>query len=111
MLSLAYERAEAKEKELFENIWQGKIEFDGIFEEVIEIFSRLDIEQAAIGEMANYKADAISVLSTLENGPLKQFLRRVIGKIFNDIEIMGCCNEHKKSNDSGGKEGPGQPGQ
>jgi hypothetical protein len=34
----------------------------------------------------------------LENPNLKGLLRRVIGKIFNDVEIKGWCKEHEQEN-------------
>jgi hypothetical protein len=42
-----------------------------------------------------YKQQAIRSLRGLENANLKGLLRRIVGKIFDDIEPMGCCNDYK----------------
>jgi hypothetical protein len=34
----------------------------------------------------------------LENPNLKGLLRRVLGKIFNELEIKGWCKEHQGTN-------------
>jgi geranylgeranyl pyrophosphate synthase len=55
---------------------------------------RTQVETAAWRLMEAYKAQAIGSLIALKNTNLKGLLRRVIGKMFNDFEIMGCCDEH-----------------
>jgi hypothetical protein len=44
--------------------------------------------------METYKSQAIGSLIALKNANLKGLLRRVIGKMFNDFELMGCCDDH-----------------
>ena len=53
---------------------------------------RTEVERAAWRLMEAYKAQAIGSLMALRNANLKGLLRRVIGKMFNDFEIMGCCD-------------------
>jgi len=52
-----------------------------------------DVEAAAWRLMEAHKAQAIGSLMALKNAGLKGLLRRVIGKIFNDFDVMGCCND------------------
>ena len=56
-------------------------------------FLGVEGERAAWYLMEAYKAQAIGSLIVLKNASLKGLLRRVMGKIFNDFEIMGCCND------------------
>jgi hypothetical protein len=48
--------------------------------------------------LETYKEEAIRSLRDLENQNLKGLLRRVIGKIFNDVEIKGWCKEQEQIN-------------
>jgi len=52
-----------------------------------------EVEAAAWRLMEAYKSQAIGSLIALRNANLKGLLRRVIGKMFHDFEIMGCCND------------------
>ena len=55
--------------------------------------SLLEVEAAAWRLLEAYKSQAIGSLIALKNASLKGLLRRVIGKIFNDFDSMGCCND------------------
>jgi geranylgeranyl pyrophosphate synthase len=52
-----------------------------------------EVEAAAWRLMETYKSQAIGSLIALKNANLKGLLRRVIARMFNDFEIMGCCND------------------
>ena len=52
--------------------------------------------------LETYKEEAIRCLRDLESPNLKGLLRRVIGKIFNDIEIKGWCKEQEQRNAANG---------
>ncbi|MCX5643327.1 MAG: polyprenyl synthetase family protein [Phycisphaerae bacterium] len=54
---------------------------------------RTEIEASAWRLMETYKSQAIGSLIALKNANLKGLLRRVIGKMFNDFDSMGCCND------------------
>ena len=43
--------------------------------------------------LERYKEQAIRALQDLENANLKGLLRRIIGKMFNELEIKGWCRE------------------
>ena len=48
--------------------------------------------------LETYKEQAIRALQNVENSNLKGLLRRVLGKIFNDLEIKGWCREYEVKN-------------
>ncbi len=56
-------------------------------------FSSSRAEAAAWRLMEAYKSQAVGSLIALKNANLKGLLRRVIGKMFHDFEMMGCCND------------------
>jgi geranylgeranyl diphosphate synthase type II len=96
LLALAYELADGAEKKLLESVWVRSIKFDSVcLMQIKEIFAKLKIEQLAWNLMESHKSQAIGSLAVLKNSNLKSLLRRVVGKIFNDFEVMGCCNDHK----------------
>jgi hypothetical protein len=61
----------------------------------------LKAEERARQLLESYKEEAVRSLRLLENANLKGLLRRVIGKIFNDIEIKGWCSEFEARNAAG----------
>ena len=48
--------------------------------------------------MESYKEAAIRSLQDVELPNLKGLLRRVLGKIFNELEIKGWCREFEQKN-------------
>lgn len=58
----------------------------------------------------SYKEEAVRSLAVLENATLKGLLRRVVGKIFNDIELKGWCSEFETRNAAGREAGAGTAG-
>jgi hypothetical protein len=58
----------------------------------------LGADQRARTLLETYKEEAIRCLRDLENPNLKGLLRRVLGKIFNELEIKGWCKEHEVEN-------------
>ena len=99
LLALAYEKAKSKDKPLLESLWKQSIEFNAVRAEVDEIFAELNVTEQTWDLMESYKQNAINCLSQLESPALKSLLRRVIWKIFGDVKLMGCCDEHKTTND------------
>jgi geranylgeranyl diphosphate synthase type II len=92
LLALAYEMADEQKRTRIERQWDpSATEPDR--EHVRQIVSAPEVELAALRLMETYKAQAIGSLIALRNANLKGLLRRVMGKIFNDFEIMGCCND------------------
>jgi hypothetical protein len=48
--------------------------------------------------LERYKEQAIRSLQDVDNANLKGLLRRIVGKIFNELEIKGWCREHEQKN-------------
>jgi len=99
LLALAYEKAKPKDKPLLESICNRSVEFNAVLAKVDKIFTELNVTEQIWDLMESYKQNAINCLSQLDSPPLKSLLRRVIWKIFGDVKLMGCCDEHKTAND------------
>lgn len=95
LLAIAYELSEGADKQLLESLWTGSVKFDAVKSEVAGVLTKLRVKRAALDLMESYKLQAISSLVALDNPALKGLLRRIVGKIFSDIEVLGCCNEYK----------------
>jgi len=92
LLALAYETGDQEQRRRIERQWDpSATEADR--EQARQIVLDPEVERAALRLMETYKAQAIGSLIALKNANLKGLLRRVMGKIFNDFEIMGCCND------------------
>jgi geranylgeranyl pyrophosphate synthase len=106
ILAMAYEAGSQHDKALLEQVWSGPgSEIDT--GDVERIIISLDIEAAAYRMMESHKSRAIGSLIPLKNSELKSLLRRVLGKIFNDFEVMGCCNDPKAGHAKGREQGQG----
>ena len=106
ILALACELAEGSDAVLIENLWQSSDGFDPGDEKVAAILKKLDLPARALTLLGRYKAEAIESLEMIGNAALKGLLRRVVGKIFYDFEIMGCCDDYSRGDaphDSAGR--------
>jgi len=92
LLALAYEMADETDKGRIERQW-GPSATEADRQYVRQLVATRDVELAAWRLMETYKSQAIGALIALKSAGLKGLLRRVMGKIFNDFEIMGCCND------------------
>lgn len=92
LLAMAYEYGDSDGKASLEKAW-NRPESEVEWEVMEQLIVSLDIEARACTLMESYKSQAIGALIPLKNIELKSLLRRVLGKIFNDFEIMGCCND------------------
>jgi len=54
--------------------------------------------QSATDLLEQYKTKAIECLDSLTSSDLKALLRRMVGKIFCDFEIMSCCDDDPSRN-------------
>jgi geranylgeranyl diphosphate synthase, type II len=98
MLALAHDRAKTPQKDLFASVWRRQLPEGTSFAQVEALYSELGVSDRARALLETYKEEAIRCLRDLENPNLKGLLRRLIGKIFNDVEIKGWCNEHQQRN-------------
>jgi geranylgeranyl pyrophosphate synthase len=98
LLAVAHEKAKDAQMEMLASIWRRQWP-DGLTPTQVEtLYTELKADERAKVLLETYKEEAIRSLRDLENQNLKGLLRRVIGKIFNDVEIKGWCKEHEKLN-------------
>jgi geranylgeranyl diphosphate synthase, type II len=96
LLATAHERAsESATRDITTAVWQRQLP-EGVDAVTIEaLYTSLKADERCRTLLETYKEEAIRSLRDLENPNLKGLLRRVIGKIFNDVEIKGWCKEHQ----------------
>jgi geranylgeranyl pyrophosphate synthase len=104
-LALAYERAKGVDKDLLASLWNRSAGEDLNLAEVLTKTRELGAEERSRELLEAYKEEAIRSLWTLENPGVKGLLRRVIGKIFNETQIKGWCNEFEARNAPGREAG------
>ncbi len=98
LLAVAHEKAKGEQKELLARIWRREWP-EGVTSARVEaLYSELKADERAQVLLGTYKEEAIRCLREVDNPNLKGLLRRVIGKIFNDVEIKGWCKEHEERN-------------
>jgi geranylgeranyl pyrophosphate synthase len=104
LLAVAHEKAKDAQKELLASVWRRQWP-DGVTPAQIEaLYTELKADERAKVLLETYKEEAIRSLRDLDNQNLKGLLRRVIGKIFNDVEIKGWCKEQRRFNAARGLE-------
>jgi len=86
VLALAWQRAEGGVRDLLETTWRHPWRTSPMRHEVEHALAHLGAEDAARDLLEAYKLQAIRALQPLRNAGLKGLLRRVIGKIFNEID-------------------------
>ncbi len=96
LLATAHERAsEPATRDITTAVWRRQLP-EGVDAVAIEaLYAKLKADERCRTLLETYKEEAIRSLRDLENPNLKGLLRRVIGKIFNDVEIKGWCKEHQ----------------
>src|SRR5205814_2952037 len=86
------------QKELLRSVWHRQLP-EGVSTATIEsLYTEVGADTRARTLLETYKEEAIRCLRDLENPNLKGLLRRVLGKIFNDVEIKGWCKEQELKN-------------
>lgn len=86
ILALAHERATGQARDLLDAIWRVPSQVSRRLPELRAVLKALGVEEAARQMLAACRADAVRSLRPVENPSLKGLLRRVICKIFNEIE-------------------------
>ena len=97
LLAIAHEKAKGPQKELLASVWQRQLPAGVALSNIEALYAELQAPERARTLLETYKEEAIRCLSALENPSLKGLLRRVLGKIFNDIEIKGWCKEQEQA--------------
>ena len=98
LLAVGYEKAKDAQKQLLASIWRRELPADLTTEQIETIYNELGADHRARALLETYKEEAIRCLRDLDSPNLKGLLRRVIGKIFNDVEIKGWCKEQEQKN-------------
>jgi geranylgeranyl pyrophosphate synthase len=91
LVALAWERADEEGRRRLASLWSAEAEPDP--RSVESLIACPQVEAMALRAVETYKARAIGSLIGLRNAGLKGLLRRVVAKVFNDFERMGCCDD------------------
>jgi geranylgeranyl pyrophosphate synthase len=102
-LAVGFERARAHEEHaaVLAPAWVRQATTDDQRAAVLESLGALKVEERCDALLQGYKEEAIRALAALDNPSLKGLLRRVVGKIFNDLEVKGWCSEFEARNAAG----------
>ena len=85
-------------KDTMEALWNGRCETMPSLATIQQWALDSGAHEKAMLQLETYKESAIRSLQSVDNANLKGLLRRVIGKIFNDLEIKGWCREFEVKN-------------
>jgi len=91
-LALAFERSHNNEalRATLRQAWTGTAT-----SQVADDIRQSGAEQRCRALLDGYKEQAIRSLADVDNPSLKGLLRRIVGKIFNELEIKGWCSERQ----------------
>ena len=98
LLAVARERARGDDKALLESLWNHEDLEDIAIHKIRKLAHEVEADEKCMLLLETYKEAAVRSLAELENPNLKGLLRRVMGKIFNDLEIKGWCREFEVKN-------------
>ncbi|MCB1208668.1 MAG: polyprenyl synthetase family protein [Verrucomicrobiales bacterium] len=98
ILSLLREKGQGEIKETMEALWSGTAEKQPDKPTIRGWAEDSGSHEKAMMLLESYKEAAIRSLTDVEIPNLKGLLRRVIGKIFNELEIKGWCREFENKN-------------
>ncbi len=91
VLTMAHRRAQPAERKIIDAWWAGDESVNE--DDLRKIIEDAEVMQRILQLLESYKQQAIDALSNVNDMSVKGLLRRVVGKIFNDIEIKGWCSE------------------
>lgn len=102
-LAVGLERARARDDlhPIIEPAWRRLATSEGDRAAVLSALAELNVQERCDALLQGYKEEAIRALAHIENPSLKGLLRRVVGKIFNDLEVKGWCSEFEARNAAG----------
>ncbi len=98
ILALLRERAKGDALEVMEALWNGQAATLPEKATIRQWAEQTGSYEKATLLLESYKEAAIRSLQQVELPNLKGLLRRVIGKIFNELEIQGWCREFEQKN-------------
>ena len=105
LAALAWERAQGAERTLLARYWRRESLGPAEAAELVRVLRGLGVEAEAMALLAGYKARALGCLQGLTNSALKSLLRRVICRIFGDIEALRCCADYQAEHGGGSEKG------
>ena len=98
LLAVARERAKGDDRAVLDSLWSHE-DLAGVeIHKIRSLAHELEADDKCMLLLETYKEAAVRSLAELENANLKGLLRRVMGKIFNDLEIKGWCREFEVKN-------------
>ncbi len=98
LLAVARERAKGDDQAVLDALWSHE-DLQGVaLHKIRQLAHDLEADEKCLLLLETYKDAAVRSLAELENANLKGLLRRVMGKIFNDLEIKGWCREFEVKN-------------
>ncbi|HEY7171420.1 MAG TPA: polyprenyl synthetase family protein [Vicinamibacterales bacterium] len=105
-IAVALERAAAKPewRPVFTAAWARSLAPEAIAQ-LREGLEALQVEDRCRMLLEGYKEQAIHALADVDSPTLKGLLRRIVGKIFNELEVKGWCSEFEARNAAGGAAG------
>ncbi len=98
VLSLLREKGKGEVKDQMEALWNGVAATKPDNATIRQWALDSGAHEKAMTLLESYKEAAIRSLQEVELPNLKGLLRRVIGKIFNELEIKGWCREFEQKN-------------
>jgi geranylgeranyl pyrophosphate synthase len=101
-LAIAYERSAASPewRPLLNAVWSRTLD-PGAVPELRAALEALHVGERGRALLDAYKEEAVRALSEVDNPSLKGLLRRVVGKIFNELEVKGWCSEFEARDAAG----------
>lgn len=99
LLAVANERTKGADGEFLEDVWKRKIAASQqTAARIRDLISKARADERCESLYEAYKEEAIRSLMYLDNASLKGLLRRVMSKIFKDLQLQGWCSEFEKKN-------------
>ena len=107
VLAVARERANGEKRDRLDRLWRREPAADP--SGIVALCRELGAEARCRHLLESFKEEAIRALADLEHPGLKGLLRRVVGKIFNDVQIQGWCKEQEQKNAAARAAAPAAP--
>jgi len=98
LLAVANERARGESKPFMESVWRRAATGDDLSDRIRQTIVEFKADDRCQRLLESYKEEAVRSLADLDNASLKGLLRRVMSKIFNDLQMRGWCSEFEAKN-------------
>ncbi len=99
LYALAWRDADSRQKSILAQIHSHTATGQEAHEELMKVFGELSVKRKALDMLETFKTAAIDSIRTINHTSLKSLLRILISIIFNEIEIMSCCDDYPPGND------------